>query len=158
MHVKLTVNEKPVEVEVEPRTLLVDLLRDTCGLTGTKVGCDTGQCGTCVVDLDGRATKSCTVLAPQAAGSAVTTIEGLAGPDDDLSALQAALWEQSGIQCGFCIPGVVMSLRDLLGRRPDPTEAEVRSWLTGNLCRCTGYHSLVRAALSTTPSAGEERS
>jgi len=156
MDVKFTVNDEPVDVDVEPRVVLVDLLRGTLGLTGTKVGCDTGQCGTCVVDLDGRSLKSCTLLAVQADGASVTTIEGIAG-SDGLDEVQAALWEHHGVQCGFCIPGVVVSLRDLLRRNAAPTEAEIRDWLSGNLCRCTGYHSLVRAAQSLAPAPGEDR-
>jgi carbon-monoxide dehydrogenase small subunit len=142
----LTVNGRPAEVDVESRVLLVDILRDELGLTGTKIGCDTGQCGTCLVDLDGRSVKSCTVLAVQAGGRAVTTIEGV-GSADRLSALQEALWTHHGIQCGFCAAGMVVSLRDLLAHNTAPGEAEIRSWLNGVLCRCTGYHSVVRAVL-----------
>ena len=119
------------------------------GLTGTKVGCDTGQCGSCAVFLDGRSVKSCSVLAVQAEGGQVTTIEGI-NAESGLDELQNALWEQHGVQCGFCTPGVVVSLKDLLEHNKTPTEAEIRSWLAGNLCRCTGYHSIVRAALSVT--------
>jgi aerobic carbon-monoxide dehydrogenase small subunit len=147
MHVSLTVNGEPVAAEVEPRLLLAELIRDRLGLTGTKVGCDTGQCGSCTLLLDGRSAKSCSVLAVQAEGAEVTTIEGV-NPPTGLDGLQDALWDQHAAQCGFCIPGMVMSLRELLDRDPTPGEAEVRSWLSGNLCRCTGYHSIVRAALS----------
>ena len=147
MHVSLTVNGQPVTAEVEPRLLLAELIRDQLGLTGTKVGCDTGQCGSCTLLLDGRAAKSCSVLAVQTEGADVTTIEGI-NPPTGLDNLQDALWDQHAAQCGFCIPGMVMSLRELLDRNPTPQEAEVRSWLAGNLCRCTGYHSIVRAALS----------
>lgn len=156
MYAKMTVNGDPVEVDVEPRVLLVDLLRDSLGLTGAKVGCDTGQCGTCVVDVNGRSEKSCTMLAVQAIDADITTIEGLSEPGS-LDDLQNALWQNHGVQCGFCIPGVTMSLRDLLERAPSPTEEQVRSWLSGNLCRCTGYHSFVRAVLSLDKAdAGEQ--
>jgi carbon-monoxide dehydrogenase small subunit len=133
-----------VLAEVEPRVLLVDFLRDDLGLTGTKVGCDTGQCGSCVVHLNGTSVKSCEVLALQANGADVTTIEGV-NVNGDLHALQEALWAKHGLQCGFCTPGVVMSLLDLLAQNPSPTEHEIRAWLVGNLCRCTGYQSVVRA-------------
>jgi carbon-monoxide dehydrogenase small subunit len=146
MRTDLTVNGTPVEVDVEPRVLLVDLLRDTLGLTGTKVGCDTGQCGTCVVHVNGLSEKSCAVLAVSAEGAEVTTIEGVTTPGE-LSPLQKALSDVHGTQCGFCTPGMVMSLLELLRRTPRPAEPEIRTWLTGNLCRCTGYHSVVRAVL-----------
>jgi len=147
MDVSLTVNGQAVTAEVEPRLLLAELIRDRLGLTGTKVGCDTGQCGSCTLLLDGRSAKSCSVLAVQAEGADVTTIEGV-NPPTGLDGLQDALWDQHAAQCGFCIPGMVMSLRELLDRDPTPEESEVRSWLAGNLCRCTGYHSIVRAALT----------
>jgi carbon-monoxide dehydrogenase small subunit len=147
MQVSLTVNGQAVSAEVEPRLLLAELIRDRLGLTGTKVGCDTGQCGSCTLLLDGRSAKSCSVLAVQAEGAEVTTIEGV-NPPTGLDGLQDALWDQHAAQCGFCIPGMVMSLRELLDRDPTPEESEVRSWLAGNLCRCTGYHSIVRAALT----------
>lgn len=155
MHIALTINNRTVDAEVEPRVLLVDFLRDTQGLTGTKVGCETGQCGACTVLLDDRSVKSCTVLAVQADGGEVTTIEGIDGEVGELglNQLQQALWEQHGTQCGFCTPGVVISLHDLLSRKGPVGEPEVRSWLTGNLCRCTGYHSIVRAALSVAAGA-----
>ena len=153
MHVSMTVNGDAASADVEPRLLLADFLRDALGLTGTKVGCDTGQCGSCTVLLDGRSAKSCSVLAVQADGGEVTTIEG-SNQQSGLDALQAALWEQHGTQCGFCIPGVVISLRELLSRNPAPDEAEVRAALAGNLCRCTGYHSIVRAALSVAGGKG----
>ena len=145
--VSLTVNGDPVEAEVEGRTLLVQLLRETLGLTGTHVGCDTGQCGACVVHLDGRSVKSCTLLALQAEGREVTTIEGLA-QDGDLHPLQAAFRENHALQCGFCTPGMILSALDLLARNPDPLAEEVRAWLEGNLCRCTGYQNIVAAVLS----------
>ncbi len=144
MYTPLTVNGQPVRADIDPRVLLVEVLRERLGLTGTKVGCDTGQCGSCVVHLNGASVKSCAVLAAQAAGTEVTTIEGIAAAGE-LTALQQALWDKHGLQCGFCTPGMVMSLLDLLAGNPQPTEAEIRSWLVGNLCRCTGYHSAVRA-------------
>jgi carbon-monoxide dehydrogenase small subunit len=153
MQVSLTVNGRAVTGDVEPRLLLVEFIRDRLGLTGTKVGCDTGQCGSCTLMLNGRSAKSCSVLALQGDGGEVTTIEGV-NPPTGLDPLQNALWDQHGAQCGFCIPGVVMSLRELLARDPRPTEADVRSCLAGNLCRCTGYHSIVRAALAVV-AAGE---
>ena len=157
MRVSLSVNGRAVSADAEPRLLLVDLVRDSLGLTGTKVGCDTGQCGSCTVLLDGRSVKSCAVLAVQADGAQVTTIEGL-NPESGLDDLQTALWEQHGTQCGFCTPGVVVALKDLLEHNKTPTEAEVRSWLAGNLCRCTGYHSIVRAALAATARNGQAKS
>lgn len=147
MRTALTVNGHPVRADVEPRVLLVDLLRDELGLTGSKVGCDTGQCGSCVVHLDGTSVKSCAVLAVQADSADVTTIEGVSGPGD-LNALQEALRTEHGTQCGFCTPGMVMSLLELLAKNPAPGEQEIRTWLTGNLCRCTGYQSVVRAVLT----------
>jgi carbon-monoxide dehydrogenase small subunit len=142
--VSMTVNGTPRTHEVEPRLLLVHYLRETLGLTGTHVGCDTSQCGACTVLLDGKAVKSCTLLAVQAEGSRVTTIEGLAG-DGGLHPVQAAFWEKHGLQCGFCTPGMVLTACELLERNPDPSEAEVRQGLEGNLCRCTGYQNVVAA-------------
>ena len=142
--VTITVNGKPATRDVEPRTLLVHFLREQLSLTGTHVGCDTSQCGACTVHLDGRAVKSCTVLAVQADGSAVTTIEGMAR-GEALHPLQAAFKEEHGLQCGFCTPGMIMNAADLLARTPQPTEAEIRGALEGNLCRCTGYQNIVRA-------------
>jgi aerobic carbon-monoxide dehydrogenase small subunit len=147
MHISLSVNERASESEVEPRTLLVDYLRDDLGLTGAKVGCDTGQCGSCTVLLDGRAVKSCSMLAVQAEGAEITTIEG-ANPATGLSDLQEALWTQHGVQCGFCTPGMVLSLQQLLADEKVLTEDRVRRELAGNLCRCTGYQSVVRAVLA----------
>jgi aerobic carbon-monoxide dehydrogenase small subunit len=144
--VRLTVNGQKHEVEVEPRLLLVHLLRDTLGLTGTHVGCDTTNCGACTVHLDGEAVKSCTVLAVQADDAEVKTIEGMAD-GDKLHPLQEAFWNDHGLQCGYCTPGMIMAAADLLARNPDPTEADVRKGLEGNLCRCTGYHNIVRAVL-----------
>lgn len=143
--ISLTVNGRPVESEVDPRLLLVDLLRGELGLTGTHVGCDTSQCGACVVHLDGRAVKSCAVLAVQADGADVLTIEGLVGPEGELHPMQAAFREHHGLQCGFCTPGMVMSAIDLARTAPDLEEATIRQGLEGNLCRCTGYQNIVKA-------------
>jgi carbon-monoxide dehydrogenase small subunit len=143
-HVKLEVNGKAVTADVAPNTLLVDLLRKNLGLTGTHVGCDTSQCGACVVHVNGNSVKSCTMLAVQAEGAQVTTIEGLA-KGNELHPMQAAFREAHGLQCGFCTPGMVMSAVDLLQKNPKPTETEIRSWLKGNICRCTGYHNIVKA-------------
>jgi aerobic carbon-monoxide dehydrogenase small subunit len=142
--VSMTVNGRAVTREVEPRTLLVDLLRQHLDLTGTHVGCDTSQCGACVVHVNGQSVKSCTVLALQAEGAQVTTIEGLA-KNGELHPMQAAFREHHGLQCGFCTPGMIMSAIDLVQRNPDPSEHEIREWLEGNLCRCTGYHNIVKA-------------
>ena len=144
---ELTVNGTQRQVEVENRTLLVEMLREGLGLTGTHVGCDTSQCGACVVHVDGVSAKSCTMLAVQADGSSVTTIEGLAN-GAGLHPMQEAFREHHGLQCGFCTPGMVMSAVDLANRNPDPSEQEVREWLEGNLCRCTGYHNIVKAVLA----------
>jgi carbon-monoxide dehydrogenase small subunit len=146
--VSMTVNGKPVTGEVEGRTLLVDFLRNGLGLTGTHVGCDTSQCGACVVHVDGRAVKSCTMLALEADGAEVKTIEGMANPDGSLSVIQQAFQDHHGLQCGFCTPGMVMSAAALLAENPKPTEAEIRHYLDGNLCRCTGYHNIVKAILA----------
>jgi carbon-monoxide dehydrogenase small subunit len=145
--VRLQVNGEEHDVEVEARLLLVHLLRDKLGLTGTHVGCDTSNCGACTVHLDGRAVKSCTVLAVQADGAEVTTIEGLGG-EGALHPMQSAFWENHGLQCGYCTPGMIMAATDLLKRNPDPSEEEVREALEGNLCRCTGYHNIVKAVLA----------
>jgi aerobic carbon-monoxide dehydrogenase small subunit len=142
--VSLTVNGKPVSATVEARTLLVQLLRENLRLTGTHVGCDTSQCGACVVHVDGRSVKSCTLLAVQADGAKVTTIEGLAN-GGTLHPMQEAFRENHGLQCGFCTPGMVMSALDLVKHNPDPSEREVREWLEGNICRCTGYHNIVKS-------------
>lgn len=142
--VSMTVNGKPVSLEVEPRTLLVQALREQMGLTGTHVGCDTSQCGACVVHVDGTSVKSCTMLAVQADGTDVTTIEGLAD-GDTLHPMQQAFHENHGLQCGFCTPGMIMSAVDLLKENPAPSEDEIRHWLEGNICRCTGYHNIVKS-------------
>ena len=142
--IEMTVNGRPVSAQVEPRTLLVEFLRDGLGLTGAHVGCDTTQCGACTVHVDGRSLKSCTALAVQVAGSQVTTIEGLAN-GDVLHPLQTAFHTHHGLQCGFCTPGMIMAGVALLERNADPSEHEVRDWLEGNICRCTGYHNIVEA-------------
>jgi carbon-monoxide dehydrogenase small subunit len=143
--ITLRLNGKNVRAEVEGRTLLVELLRDRLQLTGTHVGCDTSQCGACTVHVGGKSVKSCTMLALEADGQEVTTIEGLAAPDGTLSPMQAAFKEHHGLQCGFCTSGMVMSATDLVQRNPKASEAEIREWLEGNLCRCTGYHNIVKA-------------
>ena len=143
--ISLTVNGKPVAADIDPRTLLVDLLRNELGLTGTHVGCDTGQCGACTVHVDGNAVKACTILAAQAQGAAVVTIEGLAAADGTMHPMQAAFKECHGLQCGFCTPGMVMSAIDLVQRYPQASEQTIREELEGNLCRCTGYHNIVKA-------------
>ncbi|WP_404961120.1 (2Fe-2S)-binding protein [Streptomyces sp. 147326] len=147
MDITLKVNGRPEQFSAPPNELLVERLRDGLGLTGTKVGCDTGQCGSCVVRLDGRSVKSCLVLTASAAGSEVATIEGVTTPGGELTGLQEALRQEHGTQCGFCTPGMVMALGELVDTTAGgeaPTEPEIREWLTGNLCRCTGYHSVVR--------------
>ena len=143
--VSLTVNGKAVTADIEPRTLLVQLLREQLRLTGTHVGCDTGQCGACTVHLDGRAVKSCNMLAAQAQGAAVVTIEGVAAANGELHPMQAAFKQLHGLQCGFCTPGMVMTAIDLAKQHPAPSEETVRAGLDGNLCRCTGYHNIVKA-------------
>jgi carbon-monoxide dehydrogenase small subunit len=142
--VSMTVNGKAVTGEVEPRTLLVQFIRENLSLTGTHVGCDTSQCGACVVHIDGTSVKSCTVLAVQAEGAKVNTIESLA-TGDELHPMQAAFRENHGLQCGFCTPGMVMSAVDLVKENPDPSEQQIREWLEGNICRCTGYHNIVKS-------------
>jgi len=142
--VRMTVNGEQVRGEIEPRTLLVQFLREHLRLTGTHVGCDTSQCGACVVHVDGKSVKSCTLLATQAEGAQVTTIEGLA-QGSELHPMQAAFREHHGLQCGFCTPGMIMSAIDLVKNNPDPSETEVRDWLEGNICRCTGYHNIVKS-------------
>jgi len=152
--IKVSVNQTTHVLDVDPGTLLVDLLRERLRLTGTHVGCDTSQCGACVVHVDGRSIKSCTMLAVEADGSEVTTIEGLAAADGTLHPMQAAFQEHHGLQCGFCTPGMIMSAVDLVKRQPGADESTVRHWLEGNLCRCTGYHNIVkavRAAGQSTP-------
>jgi aerobic carbon-monoxide dehydrogenase small subunit len=145
--VRLRVNGVEHELEAEPRLLLVHAIRDKLGLTGTHVGCDTSNCGACTVHLDGRPVKSCTVLAVQADGQEITTIEGMAGSNGELHPLQEAFWNDHGLQCGYCTPGMIMAAAGLLADNPNPTEDEVRHALEGNLCRCTGYHNIVKAVL-----------
>ena len=149
--VSMTVNGQAVQREVEPRRLLVHFLREDLGLTGTNVGCETSLCGACTVLVDGQAVKSCTQLAVQADGAAVTTIEGLR-TGDRLHPLQQAFWEEHGLQCGFCTPGVILAAVDLLAREPHPDERQVREALKGNVCRCTGYHNIVKAVLAASGS------
>jgi aerobic carbon-monoxide dehydrogenase small subunit len=146
--VSMTVNGRAVSGEVEGRTLLVDFLRGNLRLTGTHVGCDTSQCGACVVHVDGKAVKACTIFAVEAEGSEVRTIEGMANPDGSLGVIQQAFQDHHGLQCGFCTPGMVMSAAALLAENPRPSEAEVRAYLEGNICRCTGYHNIVKAVLA----------
>src|SRR6185436_11682346 len=141
----LSVNGKPVSADVDARTLLVDFLRNELALTGTHVGCDTGQCGACTIHLDGRAVKACNMLAAQANGASVVTIEGLAEADGTMHPMQAAFKECHGLQCGFCTPGMVMSALDLCKNQPNASETQIREQLDGNMCRCTGYHNIVKA-------------
>ena len=156
--ITLSVNGKSHQSDVEPRTLLVHYLRDDLGLTGTKIGCDTSQCGACVVRMNGQTLKSCTTLAVQADGAEVTTIEGLA-QDGNLHPVQEAFWDNHGLQCGYCTAGMIMTIAELLERNPNPTAEQVRAGLEGNICRCTGYHNIVKAALAaaeTMAAAGKE--
>jgi carbon-monoxide dehydrogenase small subunit len=153
VRVRCVVNGETRESDVEPRLLLVHYLRDVLGLTGAHVGCDTTNCGACTVLLDGEAVKSCTVLAVQADSAEVTTIEGL-GQNGTLHPLQEAFWEHHGLQCGYCTPGMIMAAADLLERNPNPTEEEVRRGLEGNLCRCTGYHNIVKAVMAAAEQGG----
>ncbi|MGF1658607.1 MAG: (2Fe-2S)-binding protein [Rubrimonas sp.] len=146
--VSMVVNGKAVSGEVEGRTLLVEFLREGLGLTGTHVGCDTSQCGACVVHMNGASVKACSVLAMAAEGAEIRTIEGMANPDGSLGVIQQAFQDNHGLQCGFCTPGMVMSAADLLQTNPNPTEHEVRDWLEGNICRCTGYHNIVKSILA----------
>jgi carbon-monoxide dehydrogenase small subunit len=145
MQVMITVNGTPRVDEVEPRLLLVHYLREVCGLKATNIGCDTSSCGACTVHVDGDSVKSCTLLTAQADGSSITTLEGLADPDGALHPMQAAFQSEHALQCGFCTPGMVMSALDLVKNNPNPTEREIREYLEGNLCRCTGYHNIVLA-------------
>ena len=153
MQISVTVNGSTHTIDVEPRRLLVHHLRDDVGLTGTNVGCDTSSCGACTVLIDGESVKSCTVLAVQAHGRSVTTIEGI-GTAESMHPVQAAFQEQHGLQCGFCTPGMVMAAVSLLEENPHPTEREVREGIEGNLCRCTGYHNIVKAILGAADGAG----
>jgi carbon-monoxide dehydrogenase small subunit len=144
-HIALVVNGQPREGNVEPRRMLVQFLREDLELTGTHVGCDTSQCGACTVHVDGKAIKSCTMLAVQADGANITTIEGMQAGDGALHPLQQAFWEQHGLQCGFCTPGMIMAAADLLARETEPSDDEIRDAIEGNICRCTGYHNIVAA-------------
>ncbi len=146
--VSLTVNGKSVTADIDPRTLLAQLLREQLHLTGTHIGCDTGQCGACTVHLDGRAVKACNILAAQAHGTHITTIEGIGGANGELHPMQAAFREHHGLQCGFCTPGMVMNAIELAQKYPNPNEETVRAELDGNLCRCTGYHNIVKAVIA----------
>ena len=146
--VSMTVNGKPASGNIEGRTLLVEFLRENLGLTGTHVGCDTSQCGACVVHVNGNAVKSCAIFAAECDGAEVSTIEGMAADDGTLSPLQQAFQDHHGLQCGFCTPGMVMSAAALLSENPKPTEAEIRDYLEGNICRCTGYHNIVKAIMA----------
>jgi carbon-monoxide dehydrogenase small subunit len=141
----MTVNGRGVSADVEPRTLLVHLIREHLRLTGTHVGCETGYCGACTVHLDGKAIKSCTMFAVQAQDAVITTIEGMAADDGELHPVQEGFWERHGLQCGYCTPGMIMSAAALLAENDNPTESEIRHGIEGNLCRCTGYHNIVRA-------------
>ncbi len=143
--VSMVVNGKSVSAEVEGRTLLVEFLREKIGLTGTHVGCDTSQCGACVVHINGESVKACTTLASACEGAEVTTIEGMANADGSLGTLQQAFQDNHGLQCGFCTPGMIMSAADLLQKNANPSEQEIREWLEGNICRCTGYHNIVKS-------------
>ena len=154
MKVELTVNGKDITADVEDRMLLVHFLRDVADLTATNIGCETTSCGTCTVLLDGESVKSCTVLAAQADGRSVTTMEGLAS-NGEMHAVQKAFHQEHGLQCGYCTPGMVMAIVSLLKENPSPTEAEVRAGLEGNICRCTGYHNIVRAALAAASASAE---
>ena len=151
--IQLTVNGKLHQAEVDPRLLLVHLIREELGLTGTKIGCDTSQCGACVVFMNGSTLKSCTTLAVQADGAEITTIEGLA-TNGNLHPLQEAFWNNHGLQCGFCTPGMILASVELLERNPNPTAEEVRHGLEGNLCRCTGYHNIVKSVLAAAEAKG----
>jgi carbon-monoxide dehydrogenase small subunit len=155
-HISLTVNGARRDLEVESRRLLVEALREDLDLTGTHIGCDTSQCGACTVHVDGMAVKSCTMLAVQADGATVTTIEGMAD-GDQLHPLQAAFWEKHGLQCGFCTPGMIMTAADLLARNADPSEDDIRHALEGNICRCTGYHNIVAAVRAAAVAMAEPR-
>ncbi len=145
MKVDVTVNGTARSADVEPRTLLVHFLREDLALTGTNVGCDTSSCGACTIHIDGESVKSCTMLAVQARGAEITTIEGMASADGELHPMQAAFMECHGLQCGYCTPGMVMAATSLLKENPSPTETEIREGLEGNLCRCTGYHNIVKS-------------
>ena len=155
MNIAMTVNGDYVTADVEPRTLLVYFIREKLGLTGTNVGCDTSSCGACTIHIDGESVKSCTVLAVQADGTSITTIEGMALANGEMNSLQKAFQENHGLQCGYCTPGMIMAASSFLKENPKPTEAQVRHGLEGNLCRCTGYHNIVKAVLAAADSMAE---
>lgn len=155
MNITMTVNGDTVTADVEPRTLLVYFIREKLGLTGTNVGCDTSSCGACTIHIDGESVKSCTVLAVQADGTSITTIEGMALANGEMNSLQKAFQENHGLQCGYCTPGMIMAASSFLKENPKPTEAQVRHGLEGNLCRCTGYHNIVKAVLAAADSMAE---
>jgi len=157
INVSMELNGKTVSAEVEPRTLLIHYLRENLNVTGPHIGCDTSHCGACTVDVDGKSVKSCTIFAVQAAGAEVLTIEGMAGADGKLHVLQEAFREMHGLQCGFCTPGMLMSSVEFTKRHPNPTEAAVRHWLEGNLCRCTGYQNIVNSVLRGTAAMHAEQ-
>lgn len=157
MHIKMTVNGAEVEALAEPRTLLIHFLREQLDLTGSHIGCDTSHCGACTVDLDGKSVKSCTVFVAQAKGAAITTIEGIAGADGALHALQDAFREHHGLQCGFCTPGMIVRAYRLLQENPDPSEEDIRYGISGNLCRCTGYQNIVKAIRAAADRLAEAR-
>jgi carbon-monoxide dehydrogenase small subunit len=157
MNISLSINGKPFEADVEPRMLLVHLIRENAQLTGTHIGCETTICGACTVLLDGKAVKSCTVLAAQAKGKKVTTIEGLLNKGE-LHPIQKAFWEEHGLQCGYCTPGMIMAAHQLLQEKPNPTEGEIRRGIEGNLCRCTGYQHIVKAIQSAAAKMSQTRS
>ena len=157
MHIKMTVNGKAVEALAEPRTLLIHFLREDLDLTGPHIGCDTGHCGACTVDMDGKSVKSCTLFVGQANGAAITTIEGIANADGSLHVLQEMFREHHGLQCGFCTPGMITRAHRLLAENPNPTEAEVRFGISGNLCRCTGYQNIVKAILAAAATLNAEK-
>ena len=155
--VTMTVNGTAVEELVEPRTLLIHFLREKLGLTGPHIGCETSHCGACTVDLDGKSVKSCTLFAVQAEGAEITTIEGMAGADGALSAIQDGFMQEHGLQCGFCTPGMIMRAHRLLQENPDPTDEEIRWGLSGNLCRCTGYQNIVKAVRAAADTLNAQR-
>jgi carbon-monoxide dehydrogenase small subunit len=150
MNISFVLNSRPVSVDVDPSTRFVDLLREELDLTGTHIGCDTSQCGACLVMLDGESVKSCALLAASVEGCVVTTVEGLASPEGELHPMQQAFRENHGLQCGFCTPGMLVAAVDFANRNPAPTEADVRSWLEGNICRCTGYQNIVKSIMAGT--------
>ena len=150
MNISFVLNSRPVSVDVDPSTRFVDLLREELDLTGTHIGCDTSQCGACLVMLDGESVKSCALLAASVEGCVVTTVEGLASPEGELHPMQQAFRENHGLQCGFCTPGMLVAAVDFANRNPAPTEADVRTWLEGNICRCTGYQNIVKSIMAGT--------